>query len=123
MVGGMLETGYYHVLFELISQAKWSRWKRRHSRAFTKIHSLLHTSPALACVNAASLAAPTLPCFSSALGGGTQSQHTLFLPPQLKHGLPCRDSNSFSLKSHSASLQCNIEELALVALIRRRLDG
>lgn len=31
MVRGMLETGYYHVLFELISQTKWSRWKRRHS--------------------------------------------------------------------------------------------
>lgn len=39
MVRGMLETGYYHVLFELISQTKWSRWLRRHSRAFTATHS------------------------------------------------------------------------------------
>lgn len=79
MVRGMLETGYYHVLFELISQTKWSRWKRRHSRAFTETHSLLRTSPALAYVNAASVAAPTLPCFSSTLGSSTRSQtHFVF---------------------------------------------
>lgn len=35
MVGGMLETGYYHVPFELISQTKWPRWCRRHPRAFS----------------------------------------------------------------------------------------
>lgn len=78
MVRGMLETGYYHVLFELISQTKWSRWKRRHSRAFTETHSLLRTSPALAYVNAASMAAPTLPCFSSTLGSSTRSQTLCF---------------------------------------------
>lgn len=27
MVGRMLETGYYQVSFELISQTKWSRWR------------------------------------------------------------------------------------------------
>lgn len=39
MVRGMLETGYYHVLFELISQTKWSRWWRRRSQALTATHS------------------------------------------------------------------------------------
>lgn len=51
MVWGMLETGYYHVLFELISQTKWSGWLRRHLQAFTETQALLHASPALGHVN------------------------------------------------------------------------
>lgn len=35
MVWRMLETGYYHVRFELISQTKWSTRLRLHLRAFT----------------------------------------------------------------------------------------
>lgn len=52
MVRGMLETGYYHVLFELISQTKWSRWRRRHSRAFCRCRcSTLSPPTCLRCLS------------------------------------------------------------------------
>ena len=65
MVRGMLETGYYHVLFELISQTKWSRWKRRHlggGGAFTATHSSYAASPLLSPM-VTLLRLPIPPCF------------------------------------------------------------
>lgn len=73
MVRGMLETGYYHVLFELISQTKWSRWKRRHSLGGGGLYRdtlLLRTLPfALAHVSPAP--APHTAVLSSASGSGS----------------------------------------------------
>ena len=72
MVRGMLETGYYHVLFELISQTKWSRWKRRHSwmgGALRRHTPPTHPSVALAHVDPAP--APHTAVLSSASGSSS----------------------------------------------------
>lgn len=120
MVRGMLETGYYHVPFELISQTKWSRWKRQRSQAFTGAHSLLLASPpALAHVNPAPVAAhsPTLPCFSSALGSrAVHTVHASSFSPHtfsagvldVKHSLPCTELGSLWWYS-----KCTVRSLLL----------
>lgn len=97
MVRGMLETGYYHVLFELISQTKWSGGSGDIRRPLPRHTLLLHAATALACVNPAPAAAS--PCFSSALGSSAVlTQPIRFSPIRLEAGCwstfcPCWESD------------------------------
>lgn len=110
MVRGMLETGYYHVPFELISQTKWSQ-------------ALTTTPPpslALARVNPAPVVAPRSPtrsCFSSALG----SKHFAFcfFPSLFQAGRGALRRIT-CLFRESGPLQSNY--LLLVALTLRSFD-
>lgn len=83
MVGGMLETGYYHVPFELISQTKWPRWCRRHPRAFSPA-SPMPPFCALACVNPL--------CSGSALShaASLKSSTVALCFPAIWPGVKCR---------------------------------